>query len=77
MEHKPELKEYLKLGSEKQVNKPEVVDFNNIEIPRKDNYNDSVNKIREFTKNIKNSTVTEKDLGDKYQIIIEINKNTN
>ena len=77
MEHKPELDNYLNISSVKTTNKPEIVDFNNIEMPRKDNYMDSVNKIKAITNNIKNSTVTEKDLGDKYQIIIEINKNTN
>jgi len=77
MEHKPELDNYLNISSVKTTNKPEIVDFNNIEMPRKDNYLDSVNKIKAITNNIKNSTVTEKDLGDKYQIIIEINKNTN
>ncbi len=77
MEHKPELDNYLNMSSVKTANKPEIVDFNNIEMPRKDNYMDSVNKIKAITNNIKNSTITEKDLGDKYQIIIEINKNTN
>ncbi len=77
MEHHPELKEFIKIGNDKPVNNPEVVDFNSIEIPRKYDYTDSVNKIKDFARGIKYSNVTERDLGDKYQIIIEINKNTN
>lgn len=77
MEHHPELKEFIKIGNDKPANNPEVVDFNSIEIPRKYDYTDSVNKIKDFARGIKYSNVTERDLGDKYQIIIEINKNTN
>ena len=77
MEHNPELSSYLKLGSEKPVSNPEVVDFNSIEMPKKYDYVDSVNKVKEFARGIKYSTIKENDLGDKYQIIIEINKNTN